>query len=343
MVDNSASMKPAVDEVNAGLNDFASLIDQKSLDYKVIMLSLRGKGVVVAAGKNKYGVCIPPPLSADTDCGDGPRFYQSSIDIRSTQPLEQFLGTLGQTKGYSVADAPQAGGDHRGGAPWKDELRPDATKSIVVVTDDNSRLTATQFLSFPGGKNPYNGGYDLPGGILDPAWGGVFASWVFHGIYGWGSATDPGVLCSYPNKTTPPASGAVYTTLIEQSKGARAQICDGAAAWGPFFDAVAQSVADTSQIACDVTLPSPPDGKALDPAKVNVSFSSQGKDTTIFQVDGPAGPVQCKPDGGWYYDDPVSPTKVYLCPASCDAANAVVGAGKPGSIQVTFGCNSVKP
>ena len=49
----------------------------------------------------------------------------------------------------------------------------------------------------------------------------------------------------------------------------------------------------------------------------------------------------CGPAGGWYYDDPVMPTKVTLCPASCDAAQASVGPGKPGHIEVLFGCATV--
>ena len=35
-------MQPAVAEVQAGLNAFASLVDVKGIDYKVVMLSKRG-------------------------------------------------------------------------------------------------------------------------------------------------------------------------------------------------------------------------------------------------------------------------------------------------------------
>src|SRR5207302_1020330 len=114
---------------------------------------------VSIGGSNRYPVCIPPPLAGDASCGDGVRFFQSSIDIRSTQPLEQFLGTLGQTAGYTMMDA-------KGGEAWAMHLRPQATKTIVVVSDDNARLSATQFETFPGGKNPYNS-LTLPPGILD--------------------------------------------------------------------------------------------------------------------------------------------------------------------------------
>ena len=100
MVDNSISMAPAIDEVIRGLNTFAGLVGSRGLDYRVVMLSLRNvqRNVTVPDGR-RYAVCIPPPLAGDARCGNGPRFFHSSVDIRSTQPLEQFLGTLGQTMG----------------------------------------------------------------------------------------------------------------------------------------------------------------------------------------------------------------------------------------------------
>src|SRR5439155_12721567 len=114
------SMAPAVAQVRAGLNAFAQSIGAKSLDYKVIMLSLRDAATTITvSGSTRYPVCIAPPLSGDSNCGNGPRFFQSNIDIKSTQPLEQFLGTMDQTKGYAAGEA-------RGGEPWAKELRPNA-------------------------------------------------------------------------------------------------------------------------------------------------------------------------------------------------------------------------
>ncbi len=135
VVDNSVSMAPAIEEVQNGLDDFAALVDSRALDYRVILLSLRGQGLLSIGGSNRYGVCIPPPLSADNACGDGPRFFHVSVDIRSTQPIEQLLGTLGQTAGYTALDS-------RGSEPWLQLLRPEATKTLVLVTDDNARTCA---------------------------------------------------------------------------------------------------------------------------------------------------------------------------------------------------------
>ncbi len=322
VVDNSNSMEPAIAQVKAGLNDFADLISASSLDFKVILLSHRGSA--------DLSICIPQPLAGDDACGNGPRFFHSSVDILSTQPLEQFLGTLAQTDGYMEGQA-------RGGEPWADELRPDATKTIVVVTDDNARLSATDFQNFAGGQNPFNS-LTLPPGILDPSWNGLFDNFLFSGIYGWGDANDPSVICTYPDSTSPPSSGLTYTTLVNQTGGVRAQICDGANAWGPFFDSVAQAVVEASEIECTLAIPPPPVGEELDFTKVNVQLVSGPDETIIPNVGGEPG---CGGGEGWYYDDPNAPMNVVLCPASCDHAQQLAGPNQPGSVEVLFGCATI--
>lgn len=328
VVDNSASMEPAIRQVQAGLNDFASRIASSGLDYRVIMISLRGPG---APPSGRYAVCIPPPLAGDASCGNGDRFFQTTVDVRSTQPLEQFLGTLGQTTGY-------ADGDTRGGPPWRDWLRPEATKTVVVVTDDNSRLTADEFEHFRGGANPYNSRNQLPPGVLDSSWGGIFDGYLFDAIYGWGSASDPTVPCTYSDGTPVEASGEVYTELVRRTGGVRAKICAGPSAWGPFFDAVASSVEGASRIDCELALPPPPDAMMLDPGKVNVVLSLDGAASTLRRV--PEG-MSCPAEGGWRYDADASPTKVILCPASCDAAQAAVTTAGGAGVDVQFGCDSL--
>jgi hypothetical protein len=329
MVDNSASMQPAIDQVTAGLNDFAALIASKNLDYKVIMLSLRSKtNPVTINGSTRYGVCIPSPLAGDNDCGNGTRFFQSSIDMKSTQPLEQFLGTLGQTSGFQP-------GDDRGGDPWMQELRTEATKTIVVVTDDNARFSATEFQSFPGGANPFNS-TTLPPGILHPSWSGLFDGFIFSGIYGWGSDVDPSLKCQFPDATAPASSGPTYTTLVSMTGGVRAKICDGAPAWGPFFDSVAQAVEETAKLTCELAIPVPDRG-TLDPEKINVSIVGNTTTTALYKV---GGPSDCDANGGWYYDDDANPTRVILCPASCDVAQQAASEDQ-GRIDVIFGCETV--
>ncbi|HMR05766.1 MAG TPA: hypothetical protein PKA88_08310 [Polyangiaceae bacterium] len=329
-VDNSTSMQPAIDEVTKELNAFAALIASKSLDYRVIMLSLRSKtNPVTVQGSSRYAVCIPPPLAGDANCGNSARFFQSSIDIRSTQPLEQILGTLGQTAGYQQ-------GEEKGGEPWQAQLRPSASKTFVVVSDDNSRLAAADFESFPGGKNPFNS-LTLPPGILDPSWGGLFTGYVFDGLYGWGSTSSPSIKCQYPGGSSPPSSGPTYTELVTKTGGVRAQICSGASAWGPFFNDVAQAVTQNTKLSCALSLPAPSVG-TLDPNKVNVGIVTSAGNSTLPKV---ANAAACGGGGGWHYDNDAAPSKVILCPASCAAAEQAGIKSGGVEIAVQFGCATV--
>ena len=327
VVDNSSSMAPAVAEVQAGLNTFAALVGTKGLDYHVVLLSLRGTApLTVSGGKTRYPVCVPPPLGG-ADCADTALFTHAAVDIQSTQPLEQILGTLDQTTGYTAGFA-------RGGEPWAQALRANATKSIVMVTDDNSRFPGVSFEGFPGGDNPYTGGLVLPVGILHPNRGGAWKDYVFSGIYGWGTLVDPSIRCTYPDTTKPTASGSEYTALVQKTGGTRAKLCDGSAAWGPFFDDVATAVVKTARVACELDIPSA-DAGTVDPSLVNVRVTDGVK--PALNVPRVTGEPACQGLDGWYYDAPTTPTKVILCPKSCEGAQSHGGTKLP-KVEVLFGC-----
>lgn len=354
VVDNSSSMEPAIEQVQAGLNDFAALIGSRDLDYRVIMLSLRGRGATTIGGKARYQVCIPPPL-ANADCGDGSRFFHVPVDIRSTQPLEQFLGTLGQTAQYEE-------GDDLGSAPWAHLLRPEATKTIVVVSDDNARMvvrsgsgyepgpnqghdgdpvaTADWFETWPGGRNLFNGTHTntraLPEGVLHSRWGGLFDGYVFSALYGWGSETDDTVRCTFPGGKSPAASGRTYTELVRRTGGVRAKICDGAAAWGPFFDDVATAVEEASRIDCNIAIPAPPDGSEFHRSRINVLVDAGEGEERLGKVSESGA---CDERGGWHYDDEEDPSSVVLCPATCERLQAAPGETR--RVDVQFGCLTI--
>ena len=328
VVDNSGSMAPAITQVQQGLNDFAAAISAKSIDYQIVLLSLRSPtSPITVGGKQRFPVCVPAPLGGAA-CANGAHFFHSSIDIKSTQPLEHLLGTLGQTAGYTAGEA-------RGGEAWAQVLRPGAHKSFVVVSDDDSRLLPSDFEHFAGGTNPFNTD-TLPPGILDSSWMGAFNGYTFNGIYGWGSATNPSTMCTYTGGAKPASSGPNYTTLVTASGGVRAKICDVASSWSTFLDDITKSVVQAS-LTCDLALPTPPQG-ALDPAAVNVAVKTGTTTTTLYKV---AGSTACGTAGGWYYDDPVTPTRITLCPTACTEATQAVTAAQGGGIVVQFGCQSL--
>jgi len=89
-----------------------------------------------------------------------------------------------------------------------------------------------------------------------------------------------------------------------------------------------------SQIACEFTIPEPREG-TIDFNLVNVCFTNgQGAITTWGNVEELG---HCSASGGWYYDIPTAPTKVVLCPTTCQQAQ-----GDPqASIDTVFGCEMV--
>lgn len=323
VVDNSASLSQEIENVKAGINAFAAYIDSSGVDYRVIMLSKRGTTV----SGSIYPVCVPPPLSGDDACGNGVRFFHSDVQILSTQPLEQVLGTLGQSMGYTATDA-------RGGEPWHDWLRPTASKMFVVVTDDNARLTAHNFEHFRGPgpatewHNPATSATSLylPAGILEPEWGGLFTGYKMSAIYGYDCATaaDP---------------GATYTELVTSTGGVRADICAPPSTWGTFFESIAAEVVRATRVSCELDVPPAPEGLTFSPSQINVELVSGGTPTLLYKTVGGAAGCASAPNG-WYYDDDVMPTKVILCPGACDLAQ-----GSPGvsdtSVQIQFGCQTL--
>ena len=47
--------------------------------------------------------------------------------------------------------------------------------------------------------------------------------------------------------------------------------------------------------------------------------------------------IFCTAAGGWYYDNPASPTKIILCPATCDEVKTF----NEASIEIVLGCATV--
>src|SRR5664280_875188 len=87
----------------------------------------------------------------------------------------------------------------------------------------------------------------------------------------------------------------------------------------------------SANLQCEIPLPSPAPGQIhVDPTKIQLFYKPfQGTSQQIPNAGSTAG---CgSPNGGWYFDNPTSPTTITLCPCSC----ANVGAG---SIELDFGC-----
>lgn len=200
-------------------------------------------------------------------------------------------------------------------AKYSDFLRPNATKHFVFVTDDESSLGAQAFLDGLAAKQPK----------------GIFSDLKIHAVFAWGDNKTKG--CSGPFGSGA-RYGAVYETLVQKTGGAKGVICEDD--WSKVFNDITTAVVTGSKVACEINVPLPPKGKALDPALVNVQYLPGGTATPadILRV---ADAASCSPKGGWYYDNPTTPARILLCPASC----ALVQKDEAAKIEVKFGCASV--
>lgn len=94
---------------------------------------------------------------------------------------------------------------------------------------------------------------------------------------------------------------------------------------------------------CDFLIPSDSAQGKVDPSRVNVNFTPAGSSmpTLITQTaDGSA--ATCGPQGGWHYDNPSAPQAIKLCPASCQLVNSGDVQVSGGSVQVEFGCETIR-
>jgi len=290
VIDNSGSMDIEAASVKTNMNQFSSQIVASGIDVHVVLISeLSGN----------TGMCIDPPLGGggcpvkDTKL---PTFLHIDDGVGSNNALSKLL-------------------EHH--PSWKDSMRPDAAKHIVVVSDDNSSMGAAAF--------------DAAFKALDPS----YAGYKFHAIVGEKDSGDflwcasNALCCAFTAE-----AGKVYLDLIKLTDGVWGDLCDQD--FKPVFNVLSTEVIENAGLACEWVIPEPMGGDVIDYGKVNVDFDDgKGKVTPIGKVDGPdscGGVVD-----GWYYDDPVKPTKILVCPQTCVKIQGAANA----AMKLKFGCETI--
>lgn len=199
---------------------------------------------------------------------------------------------------------------------YKPVLRQNASKYFAIVTDDeaDAGLTAAWFMQQLADLHAQDGYFD---------------SWKFFGIY---CGKDP---CFNPLMCGQDVTAQMYTDLVNQTGGHAGNLCDPAG-FGPVFTALADTVTGAASLDCEWAIPDAPDGQTFDKGKVNVEYTpGAGPQQDIYYVPSKA---DCDPvNGGWYYDDNNDPTKVMVCPSTCDE----ISSDLDGRIDVLFGCETV--
>jgi hypothetical protein len=120
-------------------------------------------------------------------------------------------------------------------------------------------------------------------------------------------------------------AGGTKTALLVSTANAQAELQNA-------FDAIKKG-----SVSCEYLMPKSAPDTPIDPAKVNVIYQPNGgsQKTVVGKVSSKAS---CTVDkGGWYYDDPKSPTKIVFCPATC----ALVQSDEKADIEVLIGCTTI--
>jgi hypothetical protein len=193
---------------------------------------------------------------------------------------------------------------------WQSMLRANSVKSFVVVSDDDAT------------DGPYNSAGAFTTGVngLNPAL--IQPGWKFHGIVA--SAGPVSSACLFLSA----AEGKVYKALINQTGGVFGDLCQQN--FGPVFNQLATSVVNSAPLGCEIPMPTT-DAGIVNPSQVKLELTLPPNPPQLLQnVGSQAG---CG-GGGWYYDNPGAPTKLILCPETCNVANSVANP----KVNVLLGC-----
>jgi hypothetical protein len=254
--------------------------------------------LITAPSWDSNGICIDPPLGS----GDCPDDTNLPGYLHVPEPVSSH-NSLGQI--HSTYDS------------WESSLRVGSHRHVLVISDDNSSYSAIWFLDSMA--------------ALDPP----FVDFRFHAIV---SKMDPDPACAmdppHPCCEYSASYGFIYHWLTLGTDGLMSDLCDQN--FEPVFDVLAILVGDVG-IACQWEIPDPPDDEALDPDKVNLEYTDAADVTTVVgRVDDPSACDEVI--HGWYYDDPLDPTMIHLCPQTCDW----IQQDPDGQIVIQFGCDTVE-
>jgi hypothetical protein len=318
VVDNSDSMTDEAGFVQASMNDFVGAIVSSGIDAHVILIS--------ADSNDSQGICVPAPVGSGSCPGDTqpPTFVHVLQEISSSNGLERVLSTYPQ---------------------WSQYLRPSATKTIAIISDDDSGMSAAAFTSqivaldptftdfkFDAIIPPYDYDHEDCVWCMVPAPIGPGDCTVAAGC---DRCCGPDPFLSFACTAYPDGDGQVYRDLVNQTGGVEGDLCNQD--FLPVFQDMATEVISGAQVSCVYDIPDPPGGEQIDYSQVNVEWISTPGATPELILNVPGGLSDCGPNGGWYYDDPAAPTQVLFCPDTC----SFVETSTEGRVDVMFGCATI--
>ena len=328
VIDNSGSMLEEIAAVRRNIDtEFAAIIEESDVDYRVIMLS--------QFGADGTGVCIDPPLGG-ADCSqgleetNGDRYYHFNQLIGSNDALCQILDTIDNTR----AD-PRAPG---GFSQW---LRPEAAKAFVLITDDSAACSYvdSEMTVYLGADHtdPFGDALSFHAALRAKAPEQFAGPYQFFSIVGMavrGDQPQP-VFPTEPldpmTCNTAPSPGLSYQALSIATDALRYPVCEGRS-FDAVFQVLAQSVIQTAAAECTFQLPEVEEPQVLDLPSVNLEVR-RSPDAAAQTFDQVSGPSDCKDAHSFYIHD-----RIELCPQACQWLQR----SPEPAVEILYGC-SVNP
>lgn len=277
IIDNSGSMREEASLIQEQMNSFVSTISAAGLDVHVVVITSPGF------------VTVPPPLGMDPT-----QFLQVDENVQSSDGLVKLVSTFDRYNSF---------------------LRRTATLHFIAVTDDESSMGSSDFMS-----------------QMTTLLGRTFR---FHSIVSPPGSTHSTIGftmdgCSGPRGEAAD-NGEEYWRVSGMTGGRQLSICTPD--WTPLFSELSTAIAIPMSLPCVYNLPPPPAGEELDPLKVNINYTpgGGGAQETIPNV----GTFDRCTGEGWYYEgDPLDPERIVLCPNTCRRLELDTS----GRVDVAVGC-----
>jgi hypothetical protein len=276
-IDSSRSMNEEIVFVQTFMQEFSAQIAAAGIDARVILLG------------DPSAICIGAPLGSGQcpDDSNPPSYIHVDQGVDSNDGLNVLIDSYPN---------------------WSQHLRPEASKSFVIVTDDDAT------------DAPYDSSEAFMTALtaLDPT---MFQKFTFNGVY------------CFTDCEQAAAIGSVYVDLVAMTQGIGGDLC--LQDFQPVFDRLAEQIVMTSgsEITCEWPFPAPPTGQSFVADLVGVERTVGGVRTPLVRVNSEA---ECAL-GGFYFDSLFNPTRLIACPTTCAELQGQVG----GQVDVTFGCEEV--
>lgn len=263
VVDSSRSMADERERIQMIMNQFVADAEARNYDVRLTMVTSDN--------------IVPPPLGTDAQ-----RYRFVERDVDSHEPLDAL-----------ISEFPR----------YRDFLRPNAALHFVIVTDDDSDITADAFERL---MNRLVGRPFTVHAVASPDVDGQPCRTEGAGDFCATAGRRAAAFCGAS------AVGSQYIALAQATNGELISVCtqDWSQVFGPLLEAVTPT-----EIPCMIEL----DADApLDATQVVIRTGDSPKHLSLV-----AGPMSCAShDQGFYYADGIGAPQLMLCPQTCDAAHS---------------------